>query len=113
MSNGEPLQGACKDSENPDLWFPDIGRGFGYQERLEQTARECNVAMSICKYCPVKTECLEEGMKFENRSWGIWGGLMAGERLIMAGELPDSHHYQTPQGQALNMLNRLRPYLRR
>lgn len=114
MSNGEPLQGACRDSENPDLWFPEIGRGgFGMTERLQKIAKESNAAMAICKSCPVRAECLEEGMKFENRSYGIWGGLMAGERLIMAGEQPDTHHRMTPQGEALNVLYKLRPYLRR
>jgi hypothetical protein len=114
MGGVNMIEGACRDHDNPDLWFPEIGRGsFGMKEKLQKLAIECNAAMAICKSCPVKAECLEEGMKFENRSYGIWGGLMAGERLIEAGEQPSDHHRMTPQGDALNMLYKLQPYLRR
>jgi len=107
-------QGACYGHEKPDLWFPEIGRGrFGHKERVEKIAKETQAALTICGSCSIKDECLEEGMKFENRSYGIWGGLLAGERLINAGEQHDSHHRGTPQGDALNMLYQLQPYLRR
>jgi hypothetical protein len=49
------IEGACRSHDNPDLWFPEIGRGgFGMKERLEKLAKECNAAMAICKSCPIK-----------------------------------------------------------
>jgi hypothetical protein len=42
-------------------------------------------AISLCRICPVKDKCLQEGLEPENvQFWGgwgtIWGGLLASER---------------------------------
>lgn len=105
--------GDCKDHENPDLWFFEIGRGQATENRMKKLAIEVNTALAICNSCPVKSECLTEGMKPDNINYGIWGGLLAGERLHIAGEREGDHHRFTPQGAALNELSKLKPYLRR
>jgi hypothetical protein len=44
-------------------------------------------AISLCRICPVKQQCLEEGMEPRNieflGGWGtIWGGLLMSERAL-------------------------------
>jgi len=45
----------------------------------------------MCRICPVKTECLAEGMRqenmtnFDSTSGSIWGGKFLGERLNIRG----------------------------
>jgi len=109
------IVGACEGNENPDLWFPELGRGGDSRSdaRITRKAQEVSLALAICKSCDKKVECLEEGMRPENINYGIWGGLMAGERLLISGERVGDHHVMTPQGQALHFLSRIGPYLRR
>ena len=40
--------------------------------------------LSICKNCPMKKPCFDEGMKPENIPHGIWGGTLAGERILVS-----------------------------
>jgi hypothetical protein len=49
-------------------------------------ASETRRAIAECYACPNQAECLDEGMLPKNLSYGIWGGRLAGERLIMADE---------------------------
>lgn len=88
MSN---MQGICTTHPNPDLWFEDSGDLF--EKRLGSTspnkkfeARRANmlIAMELCTKCPIRTNCLSEGMKEENLDYGIWGGLLPGERIAMS-----------------------------
>ena len=48
---------------DPELWFPEMG-----ESRVLIAA-----AKRICNQCPVKDECLEEGIETYPAS-GIWGG---------------------------------------
>ena len=78
--------GLCSTHPNPDLWFPEQGKvGKPTNKARELLADSSIIAMSICNQCPVQTECLAEGMKPENLEHGIWGGLMAGERILASG----------------------------
>lgn len=78
--------GLCSTHPYPDLWFPEQGkRGKPTNEARELVASGSIIAMSICNQCPIQPECLTEGMKPENLEHGIWGGLMAGERILAAG----------------------------
>lgn len=88
MSN---MTGLCTTHENPDLWFEDSGDLF--EKRLgstnpnikfEQRRANMLIAMDICTKCPIRTNCLSEGMKEENLDYGIWGGLLPGERIALA-----------------------------
>lgn len=47
---------------DPELWFPSNG---------EYRTHEFALAMQTCARCPVKRECLTEGMQ---NDYGIWAG---------------------------------------
>ena len=110
-----PIQGACLDSENPDLWFPEMGQGGSGNGnwKVVKKAQEVDLALAICRSCDKKVECLAEGMKPENINYGIWGGLLAGERLMNNGVRVGDYHPFSEQGIALHFTNRIKPYLRR
>ena len=91
MSN---MQGICTTHPNPDLWFEDSGDLF--QKRLgssnpnkkfEERRANMLIAMELCTKCPIRTNCLSEGMKEENLDYGIWGGLLPGERIVMVDKI--------------------------
>lgn len=90
------LRGLCTGSSDPDLWFSDSvdrsvskGRPLGKELKAKMIARSI-AALSICAVCPIKEACLAEGMKQQNIDYGIWGGTLPGERLLMAGRSPKS-----------------------
>ena len=62
-------RGACVGAANPDLWYPERGQS-------------ANPAKRICARCPVREECLEWALK--NEDYGVWGGLSARERKLLA-----------------------------
>jgi WhiB family redox-sensing transcriptional regulator len=64
---------ACK-TEDPDLFFP-VG-SFGANTR--QVLR----AKSVCRDCPVSTECLDWALTHD-AIHGVWGGLTEDEREAM------------------------------
>ena len=78
--------GLCSSHPNPDLWFPERGENQGRPTRKQHQTMVENAleAMSICRNCPVRARCLEEGMKEENIEHGIWGGMLAGDRITLA-----------------------------
>lgn len=91
--NNEYLQvtGLCTGSSDPDLWFSDTvdnggkkGRPIGNEVKARMIARTV-AALSICSICPAKQACLAEGMKQQNIDYGVWGGTLSGERLLMSG----------------------------
>jgi hypothetical protein len=47
---------------------------------------EIKYALKICSTCTKKEECFEEGMKPVNLGNGIWGGVLAGDRIAIADE---------------------------
>lgn len=49
-----------------DIWYPEQG-----ESNLE--------AKQICAVCPVRVECLDHAVTFDE-VFGIWGGLSAQER---------------------------------
>ena len=90
------VQGLCTGSSDPDLWFSDTPdqlpgkRGHvGVEKRRQMIARTV-AAISICEACPAKQACLAEGMKQQNIDFGVWGGTLPGERLLLAGRSPRS-----------------------
>lgn len=59
---------------NPDYWFADEhdeDEKFGKSEQV--------IAMTICKRCPIKNQCLQYALE-KNISHGIWGGLVPAQR---------------------------------
>lgn len=77
-------QGYCNQHPDPDLWH--------YENSVHADVMQLQVlrsveAISLCRICPVKQQCLEEGMEPRNieflGGWGtIWGGLLMSERAL-------------------------------
>ena len=84
------IVGICSDHHDPDLWFSDTdddkGKGRPRKSELARRVSRTLEAIEICSNCPVKQACLELGMLPENIENGVWGGMMAGERMVI-----DSH----------------------
>ena len=76
--------GLCSTHPNPDLWFPEQPQGRPSRASRKIVAKQVLLAVSICQECPIKQACLTEGMKPENIEHGIWGGMLAGERILLA-----------------------------
>jgi len=116
------IVGNCTNDENPDWWFPEPPVGRVTEESLVRLTSQINYALQLCSACPVKEECLAEGMKMEhmpsgktgwgNLPFGIWGGKMAAERLEMAGIRP-SESRGSASYQAYKLYNMTRNLIRR
>ena len=82
----------CGGHPDPDLWT--------YTSSLLRDVQLLNVyriieAKSICAECPVRDECLKEGLSKENMELHqgqglIWGGLMGSERAEILKYKPSS-----------------------
>jgi hypothetical protein len=83
------VQGLCTGSSDPDLWFSDTPdqlpgkRGVVTTETKHKMVARTVAALSICAICPAKKACLEEGMKPQNLEYGVWGGTLPGERIVL------------------------------
>lgn len=80
------IVGNCTGDANPDAWFPTVPNGGRPSTILRRMVPEIKYAMDKCNSCPKKDECLEEGLKPINLAYGIWGGVLAGDRIAMADE---------------------------
>lgn len=83
-SRTEPALGNCYGDDNPDAWFPEPPQGAQTPAKMSRLGLETSRAIILCNACPKKEECLEEGMKPKNLSYGIWGGRLSGERILLA-----------------------------
>jgi len=84
--------GHCVNHDDPDLWFagevdlPNTNSSVNTNSPAVQAeVDKAIVALSICKGCPAKDNCLQIGMRGHQLYYGIYGGTMAGERLSTAG----------------------------
>jgi hypothetical protein len=102
--------GKCTGDSNPDAWYPEVGRGQPAPKRMMPLVKEANRAIALCNSCPRQEECLDEGMKPENLSFGIWGGMLAGERVIMTGK---KFNKLSDEGRALVSYRALKPWIER
>ena len=109
-SKTEQILGNCHGDSNPDAWFPEISRGARTEKNTAALVAETRRALILCNACPKKAECLEEGMKHENLGFGIWGGMLAGERVILSGR---TFNKLSDQGRALISYRVLAPLVRR
>ena len=87
-------KGSCVGSDDPDMWFAgevDITEPNssvnGSSQAIKLEVDKAIKALSICKNCPVKDDCLELGKHGQQLYFGIYGGTMPGERLAMVGRL--------------------------
>ncbi len=95
FSNDKDLDisnGLCVKHDDPDLWFagevdltdPNSSVNTNSQATKLEVEKAIK-ALSICDNCPAKDNCLELGKRGEQIYFGIYGGTMAGERLLMVG----------------------------
>ena len=86
--------GTCLSHDNPDLWFagevyldePNSSINSNSVEARQQVENAIT-ALSICRNCPAKDNCLEIGKSGDSLHYGIYGGTMPGERLAMVGRV--------------------------
>ena len=83
----EQVLGNCHGDKNPDAWFPEIPQGFPSPKNQVTLRDETLRALALCNSCPKKQACLEEGMQDKNLAYGIWGGTLAGERVMLSMKL--------------------------
>ena len=87
-------KGLCVGSDDPDMWFagevdltePNTSVNGSSQANKIEVDRAIT-ALSVCKNCPAKDDCLELGKHGQQLYYGIYGGTMAGERLSMMGRV--------------------------
>lgn len=86
--------GTCLSHDEPDIWFagevdladPNSSVNTNSPEARKQV-EDAIMALSICRNCPAKNDCLEIGMSGDSLQFGIYGGTMPGERLAMMGRV--------------------------
>lgn len=105
--------GNCTGHPEPDLWFPELPPNRPSINATVALAGKVNEAISLCRTCPVKVECDIEGSKPENLAYGIWGGILAGERLLESGIDRSALTNYAPETSAIDIFNRLSPWLER
>lgn len=101
--------GLCATSDNPDMWFPEVPQGRAGQRRMMILGSSVAKAINICNRCPKQEACLDEGMKDENLAFGIWGGMIAGDRVIASGK---RFKKLSDEGRALTSRRALVPWIR-
>lgn len=101
--------GNCTKDANPDAWFPDVPQGQPSSKRMIALGEEVSRAIKLCDSCPRQDDCLDEGMQPENLAFGIWGGMLAGERVLASGK---RFNKLSDEGRALISYRALRPWVR-
>ena len=88
---------AC--AEEPDKWFPELpsGRRGRYHKVIAERTIE---ALEACSVCPIAKPCGQMGMEEGNIYHGIWGGMLAYDRIEKAGLIGTA-----PQGFEFNTEN--------
>lgn len=112
-NNMDTIIGNCTGSADPDIWFPEFPARSPHPTTVKHVAYQVNYALSECATCPAKDRCLDDGMRPENLAYGIWGGLLAAERLAIVGHNPDEFYDGSAEKIAFNLLKRVEPLLRR
>lgn len=105
------MKGNCTGHSDPDMWFPELPPNRPSLGGTIALALQVNEAISLCNSCPSKVECDSEGNKPENRAYGIWGGVLAGERLLKSGVKRDELPNWAPETSAIDLYNRLSPWI--
>jgi hypothetical protein len=99
----------CQRHYDPNLWWYDYPLPSQPDERAETILR-VSVALEYCSACPVRKECLAEGLKTDNLHAGsIWGGMLFSDRRRMLGKRANDRYYNERWLKAgLNRLSRRR-----
>lgn len=109
----EPLIGNCTKHPDPDLWSPELPNGRPNVRIMETIAERVITAKNICGSCTSRDRCLEFGNQPNDLPYGIWGGKMAGERILDLGYERSELPLQSDLGRALDFYERIKPYMER
>ena len=98
-------RGNCNQHPDPDLWHYDNPR-LGDEQQLE-VLRSVQ-AIELCHTCPVRLDCLKQGLDAENLEYTgghgtIWGGLLTVERYIMTTKNPKAVRVKAEQRHRRNV----------
>ena len=108
----EPLVGNCTNHPDPDLWQPEPEQtGRPTMRAMGRLSERINIAKAICSSCPASQRCLEEGNSADNLPYGIWGGKMAGERILDLGYVRSELARQSDLGKAIDFYERVKPHM--
>lgn len=114
MMKTEPLIGNCTNHSDPDLWQPEPEQtGRPTMRMMGRLTERILIAKNICSTCPAIQRCLEEGNSADNLPYGIWGGKIAGERILELGYERTELAPQSDLGKAIDFYERLKPYIER
>lgn len=80
---------------------------------MQELAERTLVAKAICSTCPEIQRCLEYGSSDNDLPYGIWGGKMAGERILDLGYIRSELPLQSDIGKAIDFYERMKPYIER
>lgn len=105
------IVGNCTNHANPDWWFPEYENGRPAESKVLALVETIGKAKALCNTCPVKDECLSEGMSDKDLPFGIWGGKLAGERIASLGKKRSDYGKQTDEGRAMDFYERIKPRL--
>lgn len=110
----EPLVGNCSNHPDPDLWQPEPEQtGRPTSRMMGRLTERVLIAKTICSTCPSKDRCLDIGNQPDDLAYGIWGGKMAGERILDLGYKRDELARQSELGKAIDFYERLKPHIER
>lgn len=66
---------------DPDDWFP-------VSVEIDKARQEAAAAITVCTACVVRAQCLALSLRrWEIGQYGVWGGLVAAERMSLRREL--------------------------
>lgn len=75
---------ACRDVEDPDIFFAEASGGHHTKEYEHKMNAATEAAKALCARCVLIDSCREIGLKLAslrgNQNHGVWGGLTEGER---------------------------------
>ena len=85
-------KGLCSGHPTPDIWHYD--NSIFHDEQQLQVLNSAE-AIQICNICPVKAQCLAQGLEPENMQYtggagSIWGGLLMSERHMLSTKKPSN-----------------------
>ena len=84
---------ACAGTSIPDAWFPEMN--YLTNDELALT----DLALRTCQGCTISDKCLQVGMQEDDIKYGIFGGLLAGERLALRHKLSKVKLWETDKKQ--------------
>ena len=84
------LRGACRGMDNAVFFHPERERGAA---KVERELR----AKAVCRTCPVIEQCRQHALSVQE-PYGVWGGLTAAERALIAEPRPSGGAHRPRYG---------------